>query len=508
VRLLQIIDIGTNSVRSIVVEVPVGGPYRVVDAERDMTRLGEGLELTGALSPAAVDRTLTALKAMIHIGTRLGVQQVRAVGTEAVRRASNGAGFVERVRTELALAVETVSAEEEGRLVWLAARSQTKGAPFSVVVDIGGGSVEIVQALDGEPAAISSMRLGARVLSERFATEGTISDESYKKLRKHVREVLQAGVTPLVSTEPALIGSGGTVTSIAAIVAALRGRRYESLHGVEIARSEIVDLLATLARSTAEERLKIPGMPSDRVDIILPGAVVLVETLSLFGASQLLVNARGIRHGIIVDTLTREGVADTKPDLARSVRDLATRYHYDRAHAEQVTRLALSLFDQLESPLHLDATSRPLLEAAAMLHDIGYFIAYDRHHEHSYHLILHSTLSPLTRRELGIVASVARYHTKALPKARHDSWSSVDPADRPTVRALASMLRLADGLDRGGGERVQGVRVLDDGSTTRLLIRGEQDLTAEFYGVLKKRDLYEETFRRTLTIEADTQSGS
>jgi exopolyphosphatase/guanosine-5'-triphosphate,3'-diphosphate pyrophosphatase len=508
VRLLQVIDIGTNSVRSLVVEILVGGPYRVVDEERDMTRLGEGLELTGELSPAAVERTLAALKAMTHIGSRLGVRQVRAVATEAVRRASNGGEFVERARAELGLTIEVISTEEEGRLVWLSADSQTKSAPYSVVIDIGGGSVEIVQAVDSEPAAIASMRLGARVLAERFVTEDPISEESFKRLRRRVRKTLSASVTPLDSSAPSLIGSGGTVTSIAAIVASMRGRRYESLQGVEIERSEVTELLALLVRSSVDERLKIPGMSVDRVDIILPGTVVLAETMSLFGAPRALVNARGIRHGIVIDTLAREGVAEAKPDLMRAVRDLATRYRYNRAHAEQVTRLALSLFDQLEDTLHLDPATRPLLEAAAMLHDIGYFIAYDRHHEHSYHLILHSTLAPLTRRELGVVASVARYHTKALPKARHESWSSIDPDDRPTVRALASILRIADGLDRGGGERVDSVRVVDDGTVTRLLLHGGPDLTAEFYGVEKKRDLYEETFGRTVVAEPDTGSWS
>jgi exopolyphosphatase/guanosine-5'-triphosphate,3'-diphosphate pyrophosphatase len=267
-------------------------------------------------------------------------------------------------------------------------------------------------------------------------------------------------------------------------------------------------VVGLLAKGSLEQRLRIPGMPTDRADIMLAGAVVLAETMALFAAKSVLVNARGIRHGIIIDTLAREGGAEVKPDLRRAVRDLATRYHYNRIHAEQVTRLALSIFDQLEEPLGLDPETRPLLEAAAMLHDIGYFIAYERHNEHSYHLILHSSLAPLTRRELGIVASVARYHTKALPKSRHESWSSIDPEDRPTVRALASVLRLADGLDRGGGEHVRSVRVSDDGDTMRLFLSGAEDLTAELYGVEKKRDLFEETFGRHLVAEADTEGGA
>ena len=174
---LQAIDIGTNSVRSIVVEVPVGGARHVIDDEKAMTRLGQGLDATGMLDPEAVDRTIEALKAMRDIGSSLGVTDVRAIATEAVRRASNGDEFVARMREEAGIDVEVISAEEEGRLVWLSAAAQVGEAPFSAMVDIGGGSVEIVQVIDSEPAEITSLRLGARVLAEHFVTEDPLSDE-------------------------------------------------------------------------------------------------------------------------------------------------------------------------------------------------------------------------------------------------------------------------------------------------------------------------------------------
>ena len=502
-RLLQVIDVGTNSVRSIVVEIPVGGPYRVVDDERDMTRLGEGLELSGLMTEEAMARTLSAISTMWRIGSRLGVEQVRAIATEAVRRASNGVSFVARVRKELGLELEVVSAEEEGRLVWLSASVLATHAGLAVAVDVGGGSVEVVQAIGLEPVAISSMRLGARVLTERYIHEDPVSDESFKHLKRHVRHTIRSKVAPLASVTSPLIGSGGTINSIASVIAGLRGRRYDSLQGVEIARAEVMQLLGVLSRSTAEERLKLPGMPADRVDIIVPGAVVLAELIKRFGAPGIIVNASGIREGIVVDTLAREGTADIKPDLTRSVADLGARYHFDREHALQVTRLALSLFDQLAGPLGIDRATRPFLEAAAMLHDIGYYIAYDRHHEHSYHLIAHSPLPGLTRREQEMVASIARYHTKALPKLRHIAWSSLEPADRPVVRALAAILRLADGLDRGRAARVEEVEAVVEPDQVRLVLHGAPDMQPELYGVEKKRDLFEEAFGRRVTVEAD-----
>jgi exopolyphosphatase/guanosine-5'-triphosphate,3'-diphosphate pyrophosphatase len=508
VRHLQVIDVGTNSVRSIIVEVPVGGPYRVIDDEKEMTRLGEGMQSSGLLSEDAMERTAAAIGTMWHIGRRLRVDQVRAIGTEALRRASNAPGFLERIHDDLGLDVEVVAPEEEGRLVWLSASGLSKGTGFDVAIDIGGGSVEVIQAVDSEPVAIASMRLGARVLAERFVREDPISDEGFRKLKRHVRHALRAKVTPLASVASPLIGSGGTINSIASIVAARRGRRYDSLHGVEIGRADVMRLLGVLTHSSTEERLKLPGMPVDRVDIIVPGAVVLAEVLKLFGAPGLVINARGIREGIVVDTLAREGAADVKPDLMRSVRDLGVRYHFDRDHAKHVTLLALSIFDQVSGALGIDPGTRPLLEAAAMLHDIGYYIAYDRHHEHTYHLVVHSTLPGLTRREQEMIAAIARYHTKSLPKSRHVAWASLEPADRPTVGALAAILRLADGLDRGHAARVHEVGVIVERDRVRLILTGEADLYAEMHGVDKKRDLFESLFGRRVIVETETPQPS
>ncbi len=499
-RLLQAIDIGTNSVRSIVVEVPVGGAHRVIDDEKEMTRLGQGLDATGMLDPAAIERTVAALKAMMDIGRTIGVTEVRAIATEAVRRASNGEEFVQRLREDAGLEVEIISAEEEGRLVWLSASALVKEVPSSVIVDVGGGSVEVVQAIGAEPVSIVSLRLGARVLTERFIAEDPPSDTSFKKLKRHVRRTLRECVAPLEPGVAVLVGSGGTATTIAALAAGLRGQRYESLQGLEVSRPEIMQLLGILSHSDVAERAALPGMPPDRVDIVLAGVLVLAEVMKLFNASSILVNARGIREGIVLDTLAADGAVDPVPDRRRDVREIGQRYRYDRDHAEQVTRLALSLFDQLAEALDLDPATRPLLESAAMLHDIGYYIAYDRHHKHSYHLILHSGLPGFTRRERAIVAATARYHTKSLPKRSHESMVSLDPADRAVVRRLASILRIADGLDRGRGTRVASVSASDDGSVTRIIVTSDDGLHAERYGVEKKKDLFEETFGRSVEV--------
>jgi exopolyphosphatase/guanosine-5'-triphosphate,3'-diphosphate pyrophosphatase len=405
------------------------------------------------------------------------------------------------MRDEAGIDVEVISAEEEGRLVWLSAAAQTGEAPFSAAIDIGGGSVEIVQAVGGEPAEIASLRLGARVLAERFIAEDPIPDDAFKRLKRHVRRALRDGVDLLTAGVNPLVGSGGAVTTVAAVVAGMRGRRYESLQGLEIQRAEVMQLLGILSHSDAAERLKLAGMPPERVDVVLPGTLVLAEVMKFFGASSVLVNARGIREGIIIDTLASEGAIAYNLNHMQAVRELGARYRYERDHAEQVTRLALTLFDQLAEVLRLDPDGRALLQTAAMLHDVGYYVAYDRHHKHSYHLILHANLPAFTHRELAMAASIARYHTKSLPKLGHESWASLEPPDRFMVRELAAILRIADGLDRSRGARIERVDVADDGVVTNLTVVSAHDLHAELYGVEKKKDLFEEVFGRTVAVQ-------
>lgn len=493
-RRLQAIDIGTNSVRSIVVELAPGVPFRVIDDEKETTRLGQGLDATGMLAAEAMERTISALKAYVGIGRNLGADRVRTIATAAVRMACNGSAFVDRIREEVGIDVEVVSEEEEGRLVFLSAAANFALSGRSAVIDIGGGSVEVVQAIGRRVEHVVSMPLGARVLTERFVDGDPVTDEGFKRMKRYVRRLLREGVGEHPEAAQVLVGSGGTLSSAAAITAAAQDRRYDSLQGFEVTRPEVMRLLADLSRMNAGERRKMPGLPPERVDVILAGTLVLAEAMKLLGATSVFVNARGIREGIVIDTIEHERDVEAAVDPLKGVREFGEQCRYDPRHAEQVARLALSLFDQLADLHGLGEHERRLLEASAMLHDVGYYIAYDRHHKHAYHLILNASLPGFTHRDVRRIAAVARYHTKALPKASQESWADLDAEDRAVVERLAAILRLADGLDRGRGAHVREVRALHDGHALRLIVRGEGELHPEFYGVQKKKDLFEKTF--------------
>lgn len=491
---LAAIDIGSNSIRLRVVEAPVGGARRTLDDEKAYARLGRGLAATGRLSEEAMSDAVDALRRMLGIAGRQGVTHVRAVATAAVRSAENGAEFVGRVRDELGLVVEVIPAEEEARLAFLSAAESVAFDGRCAVIDIGGGSMEVVQVTDGHIMSVASLPLGAVVTSERYHSVDPMPEKERKRLRKLVRRSLAEVLGEEFEPVPLVVGSGGTIATVAALVAAKREPGLAGVHTFELRRAEIVHLLAGLADSTAEERARTRGMSENRVDIIVAGAIVLDETMRTLGANELVVNARGMREGLVIDMIARERGVSGPLDRLQAAREFSRKFHTDAAHAEQVRRLALELFDQLAPDLGLDPERRYLLEAAAILHDVGYHIAYERHHKHTFHLISHADLPGFSTREVRLIATVARYHRGAHPKAGHEGMTDLGADDRLLVTRLAAILRLADGLDRSRGQLVRGLDARIADSLLTVCVAGEEPLDVEVHGATQKADLFARVF--------------
>ncbi|MBE0617647.1 MAG: Ppx/GppA family phosphatase [Proteobacteria bacterium] len=505
---LAAIDVGTNTIRCIVAEA-APGDFRVLDDERAVVRLGEGLSATGEISPAAWERAREALERMRKIAEGLGATVIEAVATSAVRRASNGAEFVAAMERDAGVRLRVISGEEEAELAALSARHHFEMANTRyALLDLGGGSVEVVTAVGEHIEGIRSLELGAVVLTERFCRRDPLPARDLERLRKHVRKQLRRHL-PVEDFVPQMcVGSGGTVTTLGAMAMALRNERYGSVHGYEVMRSEIVHLLAMLSRKTQKERRSVAGLGPDRADIIVAGVAVVDLVMEHLGVNVLTVNERGIREGLILKSLEKHGLraAAERRDWRGSLEDFARSCHVDWPHAAQVRDLAGQLFDAVAEPFGLDGRARELLEAAAVLHDVGYFIDYARHHKHTYHLIRHAELLGFTPREKEIVANVARYHRKALPKKKHEGFGRLETADRVLVLRLGGILRLADGLDRRRNGLVRSLRCRLADGRLQVTLAGEEDLSVEVYGGQEKGDLFERAFRTRLELGAQPSS--
>jgi len=501
---LAAIDIGTNSIRCIVIELDKLGKYKVLDDEKATVRLGEGLAKDQTISVAAWQRAVEALARMKKVVDGYGVVAVEAVATSAVRQAANGEAWVKAVATQVGLPIKVISGEQEAELAVASAlhNFDMEGVHYAVV-DIGGGSVEIVTALGSHVEELCSLELGAVILTDQFVISDPLSREDHQRLRRQIRKTLKGAFPEVCPPLQCLIGSGGTMTAIAGMVMAMRKEGYGSVHGYEVLRSEVVHLLAMLLRKGIKERRALPGLHPDRADIIVAGVTVVDELMAFFASNLLRINERGVREGLILEALKKRRLipAVARPRSWRhGVLEFARSCHHDEGHALHVAKLALAICEALAFMFSFGKKERQLLEAAALLHDVGYFINYAGHHKHSYHLVRHAELFGFTPREREIIAQIARYHRKALPKKKHQEFARLTPQDQLIVRRLGGILRLADGLDRRRAGVVNAIDCTMTSSAVTLRLHGTEDVGVELYGGRSKGDLFEAAFSKQLLL--------
>ena len=458
---LAAIDIGSNSIRQIVADVSDSGDIRVVDEMKAAPRLGTGLSETGGLDPLSMDRAVEALSRMATLARQLGAARIEAVATSAVRDANNGPLFLARVKRETGLQVKLLRGEDEARLSFRSALAHFDlGAGRSVVMDIGGGSLELALSADGIVERLISLPLGAIRLTERFLSPMPRRKELVK-MRRHIRESLR-GQFPVRDWRGAqVIGSGGTFTNLAGMYLARQGMlTAKTVHGSEIPRIELEHLFDLLQELTPDERRSVPGLNPERADIILAGLAVAAEVVARVDAREVVASRYGIREGLLLETArVAPTIADPGEARERSVREFAERCHFEAPHATHVQRLALQLFDTIGGRLGCEPGDRDILANAALLHDIGYHISYDKHHKHSYHLILHADFLGMSPTEQVALANIARYHRGAPPKKRHRNYGMLDQAIRDRIKRLSAILRVADGFDRGHIGAVDRIKV-------------------------------------------------
>ncbi len=455
------IDIGSNSIRQIVADVSPDGGISVVDEMKAAPRLGADLEATGVLGDSAIERAVEAISRMATLAKQLGAQRIESVATSAVRDAVNADRFIARVRQETGLKVRVLSGDDEARLSFRSALAHFDlAAGRSVIMDIGGGSLEIALSADGVLDKLTSLPLGALRLTERYFADG-VSERQLRKLRKAVKKEVRAVISTRDWRGAHVIGSGGTFTNLGGMhLTRQRILAARNVHATIIQRTEVEHLLDALAAMSTEERRAMPGLNPERADIIVAGVAVAAEVLARVDARELTVSRYGIREGLLLESArVRATAADPGEARERSVREFAERCHYEEPHGQQVQRLALRLFDSLGARIGCEPQDRQLLSDAALLHDCGYHISYDRHHKHSYHLILHAELLGVAPEDQVAMANIARYHRGAEPRKKHRNFGELSADLRKRVSRLSAILRVADGFDRGHVSAVDDVKV-------------------------------------------------
>jgi exopolyphosphatase/guanosine-5'-triphosphate,3'-diphosphate pyrophosphatase len=507
---LGAIDIGSNSVRLMVVEVLRGGAYRILDEEREPTRLGRSVSSLGRLDDDSIDRTVQALRTFKQIAAGYQVSALRTIATCAVREARNGPEFCRRVREEVGLEVEVIPGDREARLAFSSVQHAFDlTGKNAIVADIGGGSTEIIFATGGLIESIFSTPLGAVRLTEQFGLGEQAAPADLERLGEEVASCLKKRTTRPLFAPHFMVGSGGTFTTLAELMMAAKKQVDIPVAGYKVSQAEVRHLLDRLAKMPLRARRSMAGMTPDRADIILAGLTIIDALLTRFRVNTLVIHTRGVRDGLvremIDDLLGGAATADTDPTHRdEAIERLAAACSGELEHGRQVARLAGRIYEQLTEPLALVPGDRLLLEIAARLQDVGYVINYDQHHKHSYHLIRNSRLPGIRAHDLELVANVARYHRGAHPKRKHENLSRISAEDQQRVQRMAAILRLAGGLDRSRSQLVRDVlaSVSDDGVV--LDVVADEEPQVDVWGAERRTELFEQVFGLPVAIRWGT----
>ena len=494
--MLAAIDIGTNSVHLVVARAVAADRFEIVAREKDTVRLGHGPGEMKRLEDDAIDRAVAALGRQRAIAEAHGAS-IRAVATSAVREAENRHVFLRRATVEAGVRVEVISGFEEARLIHLGV---LQAVPVyerrALVVDIGGGSTEIVLGERDEALVARSLKLGAIRLTDRYFPGDEVKAKAVTRCRRHVQGLL-APMQREIDGFDVAVASSGTAQSVAVMALAARGQDpRQSLNQVVLTTAEVSAVVARLIEATTVQvRRRIPGLDAARADIIVAGAIVLEEVLAAFGATEVMISESALREGVLADTYRRThgGSLHHLRDIRRQgVLHLAELTDDDPEHSERSAHLALTLFDELAAWHGLDDGHREYLEAAALLCNVGLFISHSGHHKHSYYVIRNSEhLTGFTDAEIEVIAQVARYHRKSAPKAKHDAFAALDEVDQEVVRTLAGILRVAIGLDRAHRGSVGALRCAREGEAIVIEIEPVPgaDTTVEVWSADERKGL-------------------
>ena len=503
------IDLGTNSFHAVLVDIYPDGSFRTVDKLKEMVILAEkGMD--HHLNEDAMERGLEALKRIKFLCDSHNVEEILAFATSAIREADNGGDFIQRMIDEVGIKARAISGKMEAELIGLAVRHTIAlSEEMVLMVDIGGGSVEFIVGNNEGFVYVTSLKLGVARMAAHFVNEDPISKKEKKALRKHFKKEMNE-LTEVLRKHPVktMIGSSGTMENIAAMIAehnsiAASFSLNELVYDVE----EFKSFYKYFIKLDKKKRAKEKQLEEKRIDIINPGMVLVKFLIDEFNIQNIKISEGALRDGMILNFINNqkgkpelELVASFPDPRKRSIYELLRKCNWQEQHSVHVTNMALQLFDVLQEELSLEETDRELLEYAALMHDIGYYISHRKHHKHSLYLIRNSELRGFKEDEINLMANVARYHRRSTPHKRHPAYKELEKDLRKRVKKLSGILRVADGLDRSHYQNVKELEIINGKEKILLYLTTESDPELEIWGALRKSQLFEKVTGKKLEI--------
>lgn len=502
------IDLGTNSFHAVIVDIFPDGSFYTIDKLKEMVLLAEK-GVGNRLSDAAMERAVDALKKIKTLSEHQGAEKILAYATSAIREAENGGDLIQRVIDEVGIKIIAIPGRVEAELIGLAVQHGVRmPARPALIMDVGGGSVEFILADKEKFYHLTSKKLGVARMTATYVDNDPISQQEIKTLENHYREHLSEVAQAFAMHRGSmLIGSSGTMENIGLMISHRKKQSPSlSVNELKFTATDFFDFYEDVIGMDYDQRRQLHGLDEKRVELLPAGLVLLNYILRNFGIKEVKISAQALREGIILRYLKKEleelkEFRFTDNPRERSVMELLHKCDWHELHSRHVAALADQLFTAFQSDLDVSETDRELLKYAAYMHDIGYYISHRKHHKHALYIIRNADLRGFKENEIEIMANVARYHRRSIPKARHPHYKSLSKTDQQRVRKLAGMLRIADGLDRSHYQNVRAIQIEEDKRTVTIKINTEADPQLEIWGAMRKNLLFERVTGKKLVIE-------
>ncbi len=501
------VDIGSNSTRMLAAEVTPGEAPRTLASEREVTRLGESVFRSGRISPDAMEGVLRVLGRMAENYRRLGVVSVRAVATSAVRDAANQAEFIARASATLGVAVEIITGREEARLIHQGVIGRWPQPGKSIlIVDIGGGSAEIIGSRDGQLIDAVSKPLGAVRLQENFLTVDPPPPRALHQLAEFVDEKLDETVASMGTKWDRVIATSSTAAAVVCAVNEVPRSKREDADRLRVTTVQVRQLHRRLASLNLEGRRKVPGIGPRRAEIIVAGSGALLRILERFDAQAMYYSAAGVRDGILADLSAQGAIGELSSmngDQLREVERVASRFGVALPDARTVAGFAKELFHATHSLHQLPLAQGRLLQAACYFCDTGHYINDAAHHKHAYYVVANSDFSGFTDRERQLTASLCRYHRKAMPQESHAEFAALSLEDKRALMWLIPLLRLADNLDPSRSQEVQWVGCEVTESRVAVRLRSPHELDLTLWAAARVSEVFRQVYGRSVVVSRE-----
>lgn len=506
------IDMGSNASRLIVVDAIHPTQAKVLHADRVPLRLGHSVFVTGSLDPKSIQKAFVTLKKFKSVLDDMKVDRLRAVVTASARDADNSNILIDYAKKKLGIELEVIHGAEEARLIKLAV--QTKLGikdKRALLVDLGGGSLEISEVHHDEVRFSTSLPIGTVRLLESLVTAGSrvkVHNLEQKLFEESIERVMSPVFPNFVGRNYDLVaGTGGNFDTIAQLCPKAGGwlsPTGQTIPVIDVQKA--IKLLPVMAKLSPEARQRRFKLKADRADVLVPALYVLKYVTDLARTNEVLAPGVGLKEGLIVGMMD-----ETWPKAERKAQDhgsvkaaiqLGRKFHFDEVHASQVEKIAMMIFDQTKALHKLGDVERSHLRVASVLHDIGDFIHYASHHKHTQYIIDQSDLMGLTPEEKNMVGCIARYHRRSDPSLEHAGFKKLTLVQRSVVTKLAAILRIADGLDRSHHSKVRHVQVVSKKSSRgvskelEFKVQGRDDFSLELWTSEKKSELFIKTFKK------------